>query len=915
MTAAHAAGPATASAVRVAPVQPAAVRRKVQAWLAENDGAAALALNARPEWTGEPVMVVDDTQVRVVPCPTPIAARAALHDRGEGERVVLLTDLTDADLGDGVLAHVSQQTVRSVEPWDLVRQMFGRAALDPRLVRAGRWVASALGDFVPAEGWPAPPGTVLTRDHALRCLAAEVLGVPADRLDAAGLLEWTLDAPAQLRFVALPDAVAAGLTEYLVEIAGAAAVAILGAVRARHGVDAIPLGLIAGLIWPRRAGDESDVELAVARTRLEPRLNGTRLTRAQAAAFHEAAEAWVYRTMDAGHRAEAMRVLRRAEAIAAELDVSSYLARSVLLPAGFEQRLRAFADAVRFAVPAAATAVPAAVAKAQAALAQVEAHRAGKPVRVETARMAVRLLRWLVTPDGPSPATLLDALHRHVHEDGWVDRARLHIFAGDRDRLVAEAYHRLHAAVDARRVRHDQQFATLLAETTAAESPPGGLLRVEDVLDRVVRPIVQRGHRVLLLIMDGMSVAAATKLAESITSTGGWRELTPGGGPRTGVLAALPTITEVSRCSLLSGRIASGDRSAEQTAFRQAFPGGVLLHKGALRTAAGAALDAEVLGALADAQVPVVAAVVNAIDDALDRGDPGTAAWTDDTIPAVRHLLAAAQDRVVVLVSDHGHVVDREQDAVVRPSGSSENRWRPATTPAGDGEILVRGSRVAAGGGSVVLPWREDLRYGPRKAGYHGGASPAEAVIPLLLFSAVDDAAVPGWADAPVAAPGWWRERLAEPAATDHLPRARRAPAVQPQADLLSELDAAQAPMAISPREPGGEAARTRPAPAGLVDALLASDLYKQRRGTRAPLPDERVAALLRVLLANGGRATLDSLAAQAGVPAHRIAGMITALRKLLQVEGYPVLTMDPDGETVKLDGALLVEQFHLESR
>jgi hypothetical protein len=48
-------------------------------------------------------------------------------------------------------------------------------------------------------------------------------------------------------------------------------------------------------------------------------------------------------------------------------------------------------------------------------------------------------------------------------------------------------------------------------------------------------------------------------------------------------------------------------------------------------------------------------------------------------------------------------------------------------------------------------------------------------------------------------------------------------------------------------------------------------------------------------------------------VPAHRIGGTVTALRKLLQVEGYPVLAMDPDGRTVKLDVALLVEQFGLE--
>jgi hypothetical protein len=888
-------------ASRSATVQPEAVRRKVQAWIAEKDGTRAIALGARPEWAGEPVITVDGEAVRVVPCPTPIAARAALHDRVDGERLVLLTDLHDMALGDGVLAHVSQQTVRSVEPWDLVRQMFGRAALDPRLVRTGKWVPAALGDFVPPEGWPSPPGTVVTRDHVLRCLAAEVLGVARDRLDSAGLLEWSTDAPAQLRFISLPEPVADGLTAYLVELAGLAAVPIMAAVRARHGVDAIALGLIAGVIWPHQATSDTDVRLAVARTRLEPRLGGVRLTQAQATAFHQAAEAWVYRTVDSGARGETIKVLRRAEAIAAELEVTSLLGSSVLLPAGFRQRMHTFAGAVRLAVPAGGTAVSDAVTRVQAALAEVEAHRAADPVRVETARMAVRLLRWLAAPDGTAPATLLEALHRQVREDGWVDRARLDVFAGDPDPVVADVYRLLHKAADTRRARHDQQFATLLTETTAAESPPGTLLRVEDVLDRVVRPIVQRGRRVLLVVMDGMSVAAATELADSVTRSGSWAELTPEGGLRTGVLAALPTVTEVSRCSLLSGRIATGGQAEERAAFQQAFPGSVLLHKGALRSAAGAALDADVQSALGDPAVPVVAAVVNTIDDALDRSDPGTTVWTDDTIRAVRHLLASAQDRVVVLVSDHGHVIDRGPESVVLPSESSENRWRPATSPPRDGEIAIRGSRVAAAGGSVVLPWREELRYGPRKAGYHGGASPAEAVIPLLLFSAVDDAGVPGWADAPVAAPGWWREPLPEAAPNPSAAPSRRTQPAGRQSEALFDL-APQTPPAASP-----------PQGPSLIDALLASDLYRQRRDARAPLPDERVAALLGILVAGSGRASLDSLAAQAGIPAHRIAGTITALRKLLQVEGYPVLTLDADGQTVKLDRSLLIEQFHLE--
>ncbi|MEW2442718.1 BREX-2 system phosphatase PglZ [Micromonospora marina] len=890
----------------VSAAQPDAVRRKVEAWLAEDDPAEAIALTARPEWPADPVLTVDGTRVRVVPCPTPLAARAALHDRADGERLVLLTELTDSELGDGLLAHLSGQKVRKIDPWNLVRQMFGGVKdLDPTLVRAGRWVADALTDHAPDAGWPVPPGAVLTRDHALRSLASALLDLSPAELDDSGLVQWSADAHRQLRFTTLPDTVAEGITAYLAGTAGWTAVPIMAAVRAGHGVDVIPLGLLAGLLWPAAGGTAAEVEAAVGRTRLEPRFGGLRLSPHQADGLHRAAEAWIYRTVDAGDRDEAMRMLRRAETIAAEIGISALLGASTVLPSGFGHRLRAFAAAVRLAVPAGGSAQAVAVTRAQSALATVEEHRAGEPRRVETARMALRLLRWLHHADGPAPATMWDAVHRQVREDGWVDRARLDIFAGDTDPQVADAYRLLHRAVDDRRSRHDKQFATLLAAATSAEVEPGALLWVEDVLDRVVQPILDHGRRVLLLVLDGMGVAAATELAESVTSSGTWVELTPDGGPRTGVLAALPTVTETSRCSLLSGRITTGGQSAELKAFGRRWPGGRLLHKSALRAGAGAALDPDVRAAIEDVSVPVVAAVVNTIDDALDRSDPGTVVWGADTVTAVGDLLAAATDRVVVLVSDHGHVVDRGPESVVLPSTSGENRWRPATGPTGEAEVAVSGSRVALGGGSVILPWREEVRYGPRKAGYHGGAAPTEAVIPLLVLAAGDDRAVPGWAGAPVSSPEWWREPLAETAvpASVALPSGRRsfARTAEPQAERLFEL--APVTAAASPVTPD------------LVAALLASERYAQRRDPRMPLSDERVAALLGTLLAGGDRATFDTLAARAGVPAHRITGTVTVLRRLLQVEGYPVITIDPDGATVRLDRRLLIEQFDLEHR
>jgi hypothetical protein len=49
-------------------------------------------------------------------------------------------------------------------------------------------------------------------------------------------------------------------------------------------------------------------------------------------------------------------------------------------------------------------------------------------------------------------------------------------------------------------------------------------------------------------------------------------------------------------------------------------------------------------------------------------------------------------------------------------------------------------------------------------------------------------------------------------------------------------------------------------------------------------------------------------------VPSYTFSGVLTALRRVLNVDGYPVIDVDPDQETVTLDATLPREQFDLGS-
>ena len=146
--------------------------------------------------------------------------------------------------------------------------------------------------------------------------------------------------------------------------------------------------------------------------------------------------------------------------------------------------------------------------------------------------------------------------------------------------------------------------------------------------------------------------------------------------------------------------------------------------------------------ALADKKQRVVGIVINAVDDHLDKGDQIDAIWTMQHIRVLEPILAeaGAAGRLVVLLSDHGHILDRQTECREATDGL---RWRrPGGTVTKD-ELEVSSPRVVLpDGGRVIVPWSERLRYGAKKNGYHGGVTPQEMLIPIsILWPELD---VPG---------------------------------------------------------------------------------------------------------------------------------------------------------------------------
>jgi hypothetical protein len=241
---------------------------------------------------------------------------------------------------------------------------------------------------------------------------------------------------------------------------------------------------------------------------------------------------------------------------------------------------------------------------------------------------------------------------------------------------------------------------------------------------------------------DGKTPTPLGALARRHVDSGAWADAainnTFGGvddpqlSPALQTVVVLPSLTEISRASLLAGRLARGQQAAEQAAYAELTAQGgkiraKLFHKkGIDTTEAGWSLSHDVGDALDDENLRLVTVVLNTIDDALDRSDPAGTVWTADAVKHLEPLLAraASAGRAVVITADHRHVVERRQGTQRSFPDATSNRSRAATGSVDEGEIEVNGPRVLTEGHRAVLAVDDRLRYGPLKAGYHGAASP-----------------------------------------------------------------------------------------------------------------------------------------------------------------------------------------------
>jgi len=909
--------------MNVGTLSPQQLRSLVEDKWQRDDEAVAVGLHVTSVWKGPAEVEFEFGKAQVIHADTVFQVREALlsAEKSKG-RIVLLTKLQQSDLGNDVIARLARSRLFSIDHWATLSGLFKAKELDRSICDVA--IAQALLDHRPADGYPPVSAGVLDAGTAWRAICRHVFDMGEREPDLVSLLLWATTKSGVARYSDATAGLKESLRRRLIVNLGDAADSVLRFIENGMGPDAVAMGVVCQVVF----GNGTDPTLDAAAARMEqyhnnkpiPKLIGRALARAAADAIAD-----LDRKEDPRL---AQQHLQRADDLLKKFLCEEFAHRNRLTQRGYEQRLGRFGDQIVAAVETPSKAVLCLCEERQA---EITDHRIAKLGRrseqVSRTFMAVRLARWM-SQSQPCPVTFPELANSYQKELSFVDWARESVCRGDEVSTLSKAYQKLDQAVLVRREEFNQAFATALANWTSIGSKFLGISGVEDVLSNVVAKIVESNNRVLFIVLDGMSWAVCHELLTDIRQEH-WFEgtLDESSIIPSPVIATVPSVTQYSRATLLSGALTKGDAAVEKRNF-EAHPvlrqvcdkkhPPVLFHKKEITEGSRGVLGDDLRTAVLSPNNRVVGVVINAIDDRLSGAQQIRDNWSINRISPLGDLLKVARDsgRVVVLAADHGHVWHRPDAKLLNSDVST--RWRPKSDVLHEGEIAITGERVRDEGGqnTIVVPWSETIYYKRQQNGYHGGATPQEMICPLIILTdtnlADERKTYPGLHACEYLSPEWWlsaptASAVVEDSASVFIPVRMGPPTLFDNVPEVVPAEEQTKPV---------KSARPAAVPAtGWINQLLSSQAYKdQKEFVRRHAPeDELVQRCLAALDAQGGIMTPAAFSKAADVAAGRLDGLIARMQRLLNVDGYEILTLSRAENRIELNVTKLKRQFDLD--
>lgn len=895
---------------------------------------------------------------KVIPVASELELRRALPRRHDSEdRTVFLVGWPDAELPSDIAGRFAKRgRIVRIGPDVRLRQLFGGAEVTNEVIASplGRYLAAqddrpvlsvGGGRVSPHVAWSA------WLSHAFHVDVSGGLGLDS-------LLVWAARNGRGASFTAAmqrPEAVGvrAALLEHLgrPDVLGPAGPLVWRAWETERGSQLLQLAILLEALWQEGKPADATVEVWLG-TVCEQSLGFDPTRDPVAVEALRLAVPGALRLLRHATPERVPQLLRDAEAWVTHDKIRAWLERSKLLPIAWQLRLQRLGRHLREAAARPAAEHVEQAVKLLDALASHDQFMDDAHTRdYERAAMACRLLSFLATRSDQrltitaAPESAAEAYGRWYAEDGgYIDWARRWARGATPDTDFGRGIAAVLARVDQIRTELDRAFARALPAWLEVKRSARHLLPIEQAAARTVIPFLEgRGgpqgraepRRLLVLLMDGMAWSQAVELLASLgESSRPWspiafnQQVMERATMHLPVVAMMPSITEVSRVAFFDGKApASGKphrttedsrRWRERKDIGRFFAGAdapQLLLKGDGFGRDGSAAP-EALTLVRDASQPVVAIVINAIDDHLKSGTQEDRDWTVARIAALRDLLEAARDagRAVLLASDHGHVPgDRltEHAGRVKDGGARWRPWLGPNDPVAEHELAIPGEHAwtPKGAQGVVCLVDDTRSYNAQQhAGEHGGASLAELLAPAVFigWDGMNEGLAahrdPALQLCPEDKPPWWifdvvvPDAAEEPSPTGRKPRKPK-PAVVPE----GQLHLLAAPIPPPPSQ----------VPASIrdkVDQLRKRSVFQQLTSTEERR--EEVLKAVQVLLERKGVASQDAFATAMSKPPFRVPGLVSTLSEVLNVDGTPVLRYDPTAKQVHLNEAQLWQCF-----
>jgi hypothetical protein len=889
---------------------PEQIQAQVSAILKKSGAAGqVVALRHRGTWTGPASLPIGDETHQIAQCVSDLQAREILGQwETQKQPGVLLCDFPPGSLGDDVLARLAKRRVHQPQTTEMLMELFGAQKIDSRAL-ACKALVEALVKDAGAKGYPPVTSGILDLDFAWRAFLNQRLRRFVGEITLQELLGWTHDPEIRAILLGMNEGLRSELAHWLTQMCGTGAKHIFEALSSELGGQLVALGLLEGLIGTATA--QGVAEATAAAARLE-QFYGDEQMDAIVRGNWSDASASMTRNLLQNEIFKANEVIQQLDALISKVRLDVCARFSDFSRKGLDQRIETAGARLKEAV---ADGDDQRFSEAQDALKALESHALvdSEELRIERLKMGLRLRSWLLRDSLDSEnATLSDLVHHYFEEGGYVEWARSVASDSDPNPVVKDALRLILEKTDGLWRKFETAFVERLQAWSAQDSELHDVLRIENVLHSVAGPVASQVPA-LLVVLDGMSVAVFRELLKDLLRRD-WVETSFKDQPRA-ALAAIPSVTEISRRALLCGALPFPSSGVEKTHFGkneklfQQTGGSTrpqLFLKGDLVEPGAYGLSSKVAQAIGNTRCRLIGVVVNAIDDTLGSADQTAYNWGLDQITPLYELmrLAAEMGRVVILTSDHGHVLDGGSSKLQQPTNETADRYRLPGGDLSDGEMEFKGPRIqaATGSQSIVALAAQRLRYtNTKRRGYHGGVCPAEMVVPcVILRSAHTNLPDEGWTDLPPYEPSWWSI----------------------QGTVVMAEKPQMAPVGIKIKKPTPEAQQdlfetlpdSEPTPVDWIDSLLASEIYESQAqlAVRGAPDRDQIRNFLNLLEQRNGNALRPHVAQQMNLPLFRVDGLIQNYRRLLNIDGSDVLSYDPSSETVVLNVNLLKSQFEL---